>query len=111
MCWFNSAPTSLPTDPSGPGPPTLADTRERSEVNRCASARSHRLVNRSRNTGVCRSGREAHNATASPIVPAPRRLPLPPSALRSFINVVIATRQPSPTPPRRKVSGMRASVM
>ena len=34
----------------------------------------------------------------------------PPSALRSFISVVIATAQPLPTSPRRCASGMRASV-
>ena len=36
MCWLSSAPTSLPTDPSGPGPPTVAVARDRSEVSRCA---------------------------------------------------------------------------
>ena len=44
MCWLSSAPTSLPTDPSGPGPPTVAVARDRSEVSRCASARSHSWV-------------------------------------------------------------------
>jgi hypothetical protein len=43
------------------------------------------------------------------MVPAPRRLPLPPRALRSFISVVIATPQPLPTSPSRWASGMRAS--
>ena len=110
MCWFSSAPTSLPIEPSGPGPPTVAVARDRSEVRRCASDRSHSWVSRSRSTGVCRSGRDAHSETASEMVPAPRRLPLPPSALRSFISVVIATPQPLPTSPRRCASGMRASV-
>ncbi len=27
MCWFSSAPTSLPIEPSGPGPPTVAEAR------------------------------------------------------------------------------------
>ena len=31
-------------------------------------------------------------------------------AMRSFISVVMATRQPSPTAPRRFSSGMRTSV-
>ena len=31
MCWFSSAPTSLPMEPSGPGPPTVAEARERSD--------------------------------------------------------------------------------
>ena len=44
------------------------------------------------------------------MVPAPRLLPLPPSAVRSFISVVIATFQPLPTSPSRCASGMRASV-
>ncbi len=111
MRWLSSAPTILPIEPSGPGPPTVAEARERSEVSRCASARSQSWASRSRSTGVCSSGRAAHSDTASSMVPAPRRLPLAPSALRSFISVVIATRQPSPTAPRRWVSGMRASVM
>jgi len=34
-----------------------------------------------------------------------------PSAWRWFINVVIATREPSPTAPSRNASGIRASVM
>ena len=41
MCWFSSAPTSLPIEPSGPGPPTVAAARERSDVSRWASERSH----------------------------------------------------------------------
>ena len=44
MCWLSSAPTSLPIEPSGPGPPTVAAARERSEVSRWASDRSHSWV-------------------------------------------------------------------
>lgn len=80
MCWLSSAPTSLPIEPSGPGPPIVAAARERSEVRRWASERSHSCVSRSRSAGVCRSGRDAHSETASAIVPAPRLLPLAPSA-------------------------------
>ena len=46
----------------------------------------------------------------SPIGPAPRRATPPPMETRSFIRVVMAMRHPSPSPPRRSTSGMRASV-
>ena len=47
---------------------------------------------------------------ASAIGPPPRRVTAPPMETRSFMSVVTATRQPSPSPPRRAVSGMRTSV-
>ena len=42
--------------------------------------------------------------------PAPLAGMPPPMATRSFMSVVSATRQPSPTSPRRSASGMRTSV-
>ena len=36
--------------------------------------------------------------------------PPPPISARSFANIVLATRQPSPTGPSRHVSGTRTSV-
>ena len=47
---------------------------------------------------------------ASATGPPPRRVTAPPMETRSFISVVTATRQPSPSSPRRAESGIRTSV-
>ena len=47
---------------------------------------------------------------ASATGPPPRRVTAPPMETRSFISVVTATRQPSPSAPRRAESGIRTSV-
>jgi hypothetical protein len=54
--------------------------------------------------------RQMRTASAMAPVPRPGRPPPPPMVVRSFIRVVMATRQPSPTSPMRSASGTRTSV-
>ena len=56
------------------------------------------------------SGRSRQVLAIGPIMPPSRGSRMPPMATRSLLRVVWATRQPSPTSPRRRSSGMRTSV-
>ncbi len=53
---------------------------------------------------------ERQTRSASRIMPPSLGGIEPPIDTRSFISVVSATRQPSPTSPRRSASGMRTSL-
>ena len=108
-----SACASLPTEPSGPGLPDLCAARARWLVMRRSSLSIHARVTRSRMIASCAGEsapglRRCQSSTTCEIAPAPFFLaPMPPIATRSFIRVVIATRQPWPSLPSMFACGMR----
>ena len=111
---LNSASISLAIEPSGPGLPALAACAPFMLVSRRASLLQNNFMSVSLWAALRRSaGMSFQMRMASSI--GPRRLalppPPPPMAVRSFMSVVSATRQPSPTSPMRWASGTRASVM
>jgi hypothetical protein len=106
---LSSAIASLAIDPSGPGTPTFRAPAARRFVSRSTSASTHARITRSRRTGSP-SPWSRHVASAHWIGAQPLPKLEPPIDTRSFINVVSATRQPSPTSPSRLASGTRASV-
>ena len=99
--------SSLSTEPSGPGHALLA-LRLRAQAPEPqqlgVDPEPHQPVADGR-----RSGRRHrfHAATAPAIGPEPRGATSLPIETRSFINVALATRQPSPTSPTRMASGTR----
>src|SRR5581483_7816688 len=109
IAWFSSAKFSLATEPSGPGVPALRIWPARMFVSRLTSASTHSFISRSRWTGSVRPVR-FQTSTATAMAPLPRLARPPPIDTRSFISVVIETRQPSPSPPRRRSSGRRTSL-
>ena len=114
MRMFNSADASLPTEPSGPGLPITEFERPRIVVRRPTSASIQSFITRSlmtRRSVTSSSGaRFSHSFMSMLMLPDPRGAVEPPRATRSFISVVVATRQPSPTAPSRFEWGTRTSV-
>ena len=105
---MSSAKASFETEPSGPGVPTERICEARMLVRRLTSASIHSCISSSR---LERSrSLSFQSRTASPIGPLSRGTMAPPIDTRSFISVVSDTRQPSPSSPRRSLSGMRTSV-
>ena len=111
---LKSASINFAIEPSGPGLPAFAACAARMFVSRSASLVQNNFISVSLCALSRRSaGRLFQMRIASSI--GPRRFALPPPpppiAVRSFIKVVNAARQPSPTSPTRYASGTRVSVM
>ena len=92
--------------------PALRFWPARMLVRRSTSASIHSFITASRATASRRSaGSSRQTCMSSPIGPDSRAATAPPMVTRSFMSVVIDTRQPSPTSPTRSASGTRTSVM
>ncbi len=71
----------------------------------------YQLASLSRTSGSATAGPSSNiNSRARPKMSSKSGAARSPTATRSFISVVIATFQPSPTSPRRWLSGTRTSV-
>jgi len=113
---FISAWASFDTEPSGPGLPAFCAARARCAVSRSSSCSIQHRVSRSRSSASCAAeiepfARSSQSFFTCAMAPPPFRFePPPPMATRSFISVVIATRQPWPSSPSMCSCGMRTSL-
>ena len=106
---LNSADRTLPIDPSGPGVPVVRASSALRLLRRSTSLRTHNLIISSRRAGSLWPWSFQASSIQSTVVFPVSRVP-PPIATLSFMSVVSATLQPSPTSPMRSASDTRASV-
>ena len=111
-----SAWASFETEPSGPGLPAFWAARARCAVTRSSSFSIQLFVTRSRRIASWAAEkapwwRSLQSFTSWAMAPPPFRFdPPPPIATRSFMRVVMATRQPCPSTPSMFSCGMRTSL-
>ena len=106
---MNSADISFVIEPSGPtSPPVLRFAAARSLLMRISRLSMYACARRCRVSGSATPlWRSRRREIGLPPTVSPLTEPAPDSDTRSFMSVVIATRQPSPSGPMRIESGTR----